>query len=165
MTADEDLLRGFAFEPGLDQWEAERHVPGWGGVLPVRIAAPSSGPSALQREVLRAVLASPHDFREEFARAVFDHYKAAVEGTFGYTEKGIDVTALRAPRLGEPAQIWQLLHGFALFLPALREGGTDIVFEIHLDCSWDADHGLCVLFRNGRAVTVAGQMDCRGDEV
>jgi hypothetical protein len=164
MSTDEELLRDFLFEPGLDWWEAERHVPCWGGSLPVRIAAPAAGPSARQIAVLRALLSHPGNVRGEVKRAVFDHYKAEVEGTWGYTEKGVDVTDLRAPRLQAPAEIWKLLRTFSVFIPALREGRTEIVFEIHLECSWDADHGLCVLFRDWRAAEVAGQTDCQGGE-
>ena len=86
----------FAFEPGLEQWDAEREVPGWSGILPIRIEAPASGPSRRQMDVLQAILAYPGDLRSEAERLIFDHYKRDVEGTTGYTERGIDVTHLRA---------------------------------------------------------------------
>jgi hypothetical protein len=105
MSTPEALLRGFTFEPGLDQWEAERQAPGWGGTLPVRIAAPAAGPSPRQVEVLRALLARPGDFRGEVEQAVFGYYKRHVEGTTGYFERGADVTALRAPGLRGPAEV------------------------------------------------------------
>jgi hypothetical protein len=102
MSTPEELLRGFTFEPGLDQWETERQVPCWGGTLPVRIAAPAGGPSPQQVEVLRAVLARPGDLRGEVEQAVFGYYKQNVEETTGYFERGADVTALRAADLHRP---------------------------------------------------------------
>src|SRR4051812_31322154 len=122
MNPDEALLQGFTFEPGLDHWEGERHVPCWGGLLPITIAAPAAGPSARQREVLRALLAHPGDLRGEVERAVFDHYRREVEGTTGYVERGADVTAEQAPRLRHPHGVWRLLHTFSVFVPASPPG-------------------------------------------
>ena len=61
--------------------------------------------------------------------------------------------------------MWRLLGSFSIFIPTLRADGSGIVFEVHLECSWDRDHGLCVLFRDWVAESVAGQTDCRGSDM
>src|SRR5262245_8637586 len=161
-TADE-LLSGFVFDPRLAWWEAERHVPCWGDTLPVQIAAPAGGPSPRQVAVVRAALTFPGDLRAAAEPALFEYYKREVEGTTGYVEGGVDVTAQRAPQLQNPSEVWGLLHDFRIYIPSLREGRSEIILELHAECSWDEDHGLCVLFRDWQAALVAGQMDCRGE--
>jgi hypothetical protein len=162
MAPSEQAPDGFLFEPGLGLWEGERFVPSWGGNLPVGMAAPAAGPSRRQRDVLEALLAYQGDLRGRVEEAVYAHYERHVEGTTGYFERGVDVTARRAPALRQANEVWALLSAPAVYIPAFRAGGTEVVFELHMDCAWDADHGLCVLIRGWRVVKVAGQSDCKG---
>jgi hypothetical protein len=162
MATSENSLHGFVFEPGLEMWEGERLVPFWGNAIPIRIAAPATGPSRRQREILAAILNYQGDLHSRIEEAVFAHYKQHVEGTTGYFERGVDVTAQRAPTLQRADEVWGLLSDRAIYIPAFRAEGSELVFELHMDCSWDKDHGLCVLIRAWQVAKVAGQMDCKG---
>src|ERR1700722_21021540 len=99
MVNFDDILPGFSFEPGLDLWEAELFVPFWGGSVPVRIGAPATGPSRRQAGILGEILNYQDDLRSRLEENLFGYYKQKVEGTTGYFERGVDVTAQRAPRL------------------------------------------------------------------
>jgi hypothetical protein len=158
----EGVLRSFAFEPGLDMWEAEVFVPFWGGPIPVRIAAPAGGPSRRQAQILEAILSYQGDLRSQIEESLFAYYKQKVEGTAGYFERGVDVTAQRAPKLHGSGEVWGLLSAIAVYIPACSAAANEAVFELHMDCSWDADHGLCVRIRDWRVAKIAGQMDCKG---
>src|SRR2546421_12900923 len=99
MVNFDDVLRCFSYEPGLDLWEAELFVPFWGEAVPVRIAAPAAGPSRHQADILGEILNYQDDLRSRVEGGLFAYYKQKVEGTTGYFERGVDVTAQRAPRL------------------------------------------------------------------
>jgi hypothetical protein len=149
------LLQSFTFEPRLDLWSGELNVPWWAGTLPARFEAPATGPSAEQAVIAAALIAYQGDVRAEMERAVFEHY----EDVLAYLDPR-DVREPNTPKLGGPQEIWRLLRDFEIFIPPRSKPG--LVFEMHLECSWDRDHGLCVLFREWIAVAVAGQMDCGG---
>jgi len=152
----DDLLVGFSFEPGLDWWEADVFVPLWGDRLPVRIAAPASGPSPRQRDTLRSVLRHPANLRPAVGEALRAYY----------TDEWECVTPSLgpAPPLGSADDVWPAMSAFALFIPDFRSPSGPVVFEVHMDSRWDEDHGLCVLFRDWAVAGVEGQTDCRGHE-
>src|SRR4051794_13858983 len=99
-------------------WEAELFVPFWGGTMPVRIAAPAGGPSRQQSQILGAILSYQGDLRSQIEMGLFAHYKQKVEGTKGYFERGVDVTAQRAPKLHASAEVWGLLSAMGVYVPA-----------------------------------------------
>ncbi len=162
MSDIESALRSFAFEPGLDMWEAEAFVPFWGGPVPVRSAAPAGGPPRGQSQIPGAILTYQGDLRSRIEESLFAYYKQKVEGTAGCFERGVDGTAQRAPKLHGPGEVWGLPSAIAVYIPACSAAENEAVFELHMDCSRDADHGLCVLTRDWRVAKIAGQMDCKG---
>jgi hypothetical protein len=129
----EGILRGFAFEPGLDMWEAGLFVPFWGGPIPTRIAAPAGGPSSRQSHILEGILSYPGDLHNQIEVSLFAYYKQKVEGTAGYFERGVDVTLQRAPKLHESGEVWGLLSAVAVYIPALFTSEDEAVFELHMD--------------------------------
>jgi hypothetical protein len=155
MSAD-DPLADFTFEPIIDWWEAELHVPLWGDRLTVRIAAPAGGPSPRQVATLRAVLGHRGDLRGAVAEALLAYYR---------DEWGCCTPSLGdAPELPSAEEVWPNVSSIELFIPAFRSEAGGVAFEFHMDTRWDEDHGLCVLFRDWSAVRVAGQTDCRGGD-
>lgn len=154
MSRADDLLAGFAFDPRGDWWEAELTVPLWCSRLPVRIDAPITGPSARQRETLRAVLAYREPLRGPVGEALWAHYR----DEWG----GVTPSIGAAPELRSADEVWAAMSAVSLFIPAFRSAVGGLVFELHMDSQWDEDHGLCVLIRDWEVLRVAGQMDCRG---
>ena len=157
MSSAHDPLTRFIFTPGLDWWEAELPVPLWGGQLPIQIAAPATGPSPRQVETLRAILGYPGDLRGTVAEALLALYR----DEWG----GVTPSLGQAPELRSADEVWAAMSQFALYIPAFKSAAGGVVFEVHMETKWDVDHGLCVLIRDWAVVRVAGQTDCRGDEV
>jgi hypothetical protein len=154
MTSTNNPLPAFAFDPMLGWWEAELHVPSWGGRLPVVIDAPATGPSPRQAETLRAILAHPGDLRGPVGAALLAHYR----DDWG----GVTPSLGPGPALRSADEAWAAMSAVTVYVPAFRSEAGEVAFEFHMDSRWDEDHGLCVLVRNWAVIRVAGQADCHG---
>jgi hypothetical protein len=155
MSSTEDLLDPFFYDEALDWWEAELLVPWWGSRLPVILDGSAAGPSPRQVATLQAVLAYPESLRGPIAEALLAHYR----DTWGCVTPSLG----RAPALSSADEVWTALSSFSLFIPEFRSELGGVVFEVHMESTWDEDHGLCVLFRDWAVVRVAGQTDCHGE--
>jgi len=156
MSSTTDPLAPFIFDPIMGWWQAELPVPFWGGSLPVSIDAPAAGPSPRQLATLRAVLAYTGSLREPVEEALLAHYN---------DERGCCTPLLGdAPPLGSADEVWPAMSGFGLHVPAFRSGAGPVAFELHMESTWDEEHGLGLLIRDWEVVSVAGQTDCQGED-
>jgi hypothetical protein len=62
------------------------------------------------------------------------------------------------PNLKKPADIWRLLSKPAIHVPYSKKKGPKLVM-IDFDCTWDDEHGVRVVIRDGRATRVTTQDD------
>jgi hypothetical protein len=150
------LLRDFRFiDP---DWCGTAHVPLWGGELDVYVRSDEGDRvTARQLRVLRAVLAHPDDLRPEFERALFDYYRAEVEGSYcAYDPGGQPVPGSGPPKLSHPAQVWKHIDGPDLYIPEVFRTRSAVEFELSFTCDCDPEHGLGVLYRDWKPVEFGG---------
>lgn len=111
-----------------------------------------------QLTVLRAVLQHPLDIRPAFQDALFEYYKAEIEGSYSAYDP---VARREIPNSGPPvltnsSQVWPLIDDPEMWIDWHFRTPTAIGFELTFNCDWDEEHGLGVQFSNWAAVKFGG---------
>lgn len=140
-------------------WEGKVVVPWWATKLEISIQVEEKQPSPEQIELLESIATYDKDLREEFIRKAFTYYKRNVYGTFAaYGENGEEIQDQLAPKLKQAAELWKLLETPKVVIPdqsIYRKPTFALLFE----CTWDAEHGFGVLYRNWKIVDIGQQGD------
>jgi hypothetical protein len=138
-------------------WHGYAFIPFWGSVLEVGLRPEDEDLSARQISTLRAVLGYPRDLRPTFERALFEYYQSDVDGSYcEYDENGNPVPGSGPPKLNRPADVWPLIDEPVIYIHGFFRTPSSIEFELSLNCLWDPEHGLGVLYRDWEPVEFGG---------
>jgi hypothetical protein len=125
-------------------WLAEK------GVIFIVHAGPA-GISDDQRKSLGFAYSLPHRSKTHVEEFLFTYYQSEV---FGTLTGGESIT----PRISRPAEIWSLVRTPGVEVPPDRKLRGSCVFVLSLECCWDPEHGLAIVFdENGAPVDIGGQ--------
>lgn len=61
--------------------------------------------------------------------------------------------------LNEPAQVWHFVQPIGISLARRPYGEKDMYLDISCECDWEEEHGLQLVFRQGRKLTRVSQID------
>jgi hypothetical protein len=142
-------------------WAGSAKAPALGTKVALRVAADLDDPeepTEHQRAAYAAVAPRVATLRPQVEKLIVSHYNAVKEN---YRD-GVLMTPARiarqVPDLKKPADIWRLLSKPAIHVPYAKRKGPKLVM-IDFDCTWDDEHGVRVVIRDGRATRVTTQDD------
>lgn len=101
--------------------------------------------------VARAFLSGDDRSLTEASQHVHDYYLDTVR------EAGQQGWVLPVPRITEPADVWAQV-GFGSEWHLERDHGF-VYVSVECECAWEPEHGLQLVFRDGRTVTKVGPYD------
>ncbi|HEX7303625.1 DUF6985 domain-containing protein [Lentzea sp.] len=101
---------------------------------------------------IRAFLALDRTALTAAAPAAFAYYRETYEA-FG---EGLD----DFPRIDGPDEVWDHVTFDRHVVSVLRDGeGTLVHISVECECSWEEEHGLQLVLREGKSVTRVGPYD------
>ena len=60
--------------------------------------------------------------------------------------------------------IWQFVYPYSIFVRRRHRRDRDIYIEIHCGCGWEIEHGLQIVFRQGKKITRVSAIDGHSTE-
>lgn len=126
------------------EWTLERQAFVGDYEVPIQVEpeAGSQDISPLQRQAVRDALALSPAALQASASAVVQNYEV-------YREMMGDA---EMPPLSDPMDVWNEVTPSSIAVPPHADEGVNVPsFLLLAECSWDAEHGLTVRFRNGIA--------------
>ena len=129
-------------------WECVRHIPFLDATLPVRIDPEQRGGyvSDKQRQVYQSMMRLPAATQALMEAPVFANYVTIRDAVEDDT----------MPDIAEAAQIWSHVDLRAILIPRHRTSKYSYFF-VEAECTWEPEHGLEVLFRDGAIFQVTQQ--------
>jgi Domain of unknown function (DUF6985) len=129
-------------------WECVRHVPFLDATLQVRIDPEQRGGdvSDKQRHVYQSIMRLPAATQTLMEAPIFANYLKIRDLVEDDT----------MPDIAEAAGIWSQLDLRAILIPRHRASKHSYFF-VEAECTWEPEHGLEVLFRDGGILQVTQQ--------
>ncbi|MES2792309.1 MAG: hypothetical protein V4719_22015 [Planctomycetota bacterium] len=137
-------------------WSGDVYVEFWFARMRVHLDklppgdySPVDGPPVdRQFEILDAIIQYRADFMTTLERALFRYYQESAYGEALIVSGGVDITDRAAPELHSPAEIWKLIRAPRISIPRLEDDSHDVLFLVIMNCTWNMEHGVCVVVRN-----------------
>jgi len=89
--------------------------------------------------------------RLKMSELVFRNYSDLLEAVGNDVEFQLDVNGVE--------DIWRFVHPFELYVSRRPYSDKDIYVLIHCSCDWEEEHGLQLVFRQGRQLTRVSDID------
>lgn len=129
-------------------WECARHIPFLDATLDVRVDPDLRGGDVTdkQRQVYRSIMQLPAATQTRMEGPIFANYLKIRE----------EVEDDTMPDIPAAAAIWSHLDLRAIHIPRHRASKHSYFF-VEAECTWEPEHGLEVLFRDGAILQVTQQ--------
>lgn len=88
--------------------------------------------------------------RLALSNLIFKNYADAYEA-FGEDEN--------IPKIEDEKDIWKYVYPQAIYVSRRDRCDKDIYIQIHCECKWESEHGLQIVFRQGKKVTRVSSID------
>jgi hypothetical protein len=62
-------------------------------------------------------------------------------------------------QIKNPVKIWNFIQPMGIFVTRRPYGDNDIFIDVSCDCEWEKEHGLQLVFRQGKKLTRVSQID------
>jgi hypothetical protein len=89
--------------------------------------------------------------REEAGERLFQNYKEFVDRV-GEEELSLSIS--------NPDEVWANVRPFEIFVSRRDRRDRDVYVQVTCDCSWEVEHGVQLVFRQGRELVYVS--DCNG---
>lgn len=109
--------------------------------------------SLVQKRLLETVIKLPKSTKDRLESMLILHYRNDVFGTLHGGE-------ILTPRLNDRSEIWGLISGPVICVPASDDISDNCKFSVAFECKWDPEHGIEVLFDSNDTPVEVG---CQGD--
>ncbi|WP_051452146.1 DUF6985 domain-containing protein [Actinospica robiniae] len=133
------------------EWYQSRPIPVpvlGGGEHTFTVEGYGDDPSPLQvHDAVSAFLGLDESVLKSSAQSIFEYY-LDVQSDVG-DEEGF-------PSISTPDEVWQHIVFGEL---SVGRDGAAVYVSVESECSWEPEHGLQIVFRDGRAVTKVGPFD------
>ena len=88
--------------------------------------------------------------REEISNLVFENYRNFVDAV-GEDEN--------LPQIEYAKNIWHFVYPQEIYIARGDSPDGDIYLQIHCECEWEIEHGLQIVFKQGKKVTRVSYID------
>lgn len=105
-------------------------------------------PGEMERAVT-SFLALPTDTRDKAAPYVFESYRQVMDAV-GPADAGPDITA--------PAEVWRHVRPTGVHVKRRSRDGK-VYVAVEAECTWEPEHGLQLVFRQGRELSRVSDQD------
>jgi hypothetical protein len=93
--------------------------------------------------------------RMEISHLVFKNYTEFIEAVGD--DKGL-------PKIQDEKDVWQFVYPDEIIVTRRHRLDNDIYLQIHCNCEWEIEHGLQIVFRQGKKITRVSSIDGHSTE-
>lgn len=132
-------------------WSGKHKVPWLSSTTSFLVDAKETGISEEQREAISFVYSLPRSTKKRVELYLFNYYQNDVFGSLSGGEKA-------TPKIASPDKIWKIVSKPGIDIPPDRKLSSECYFVLNLECVWDSEHGLALLFdRDAIPLDIGGQ--------
>ena len=132
-------------------WSGKHELPWMNANATFLVDASSHGIPERQRQIVSFVYSLPVSTKARVEAYLFEYYQQRV---YGSLNGGHAIT----PEIHKANEIWSLVSKPGIDIPPEKKISASRYFVLNLECLWDPEHGLAILFdSNASPVDVGGQ--------
>lgn len=68
------------------------------------------------------------------------------------------------PKIENEREVWQFIYPVEIIVTRRHRRDKDIYLQIHCNCEWEIEHGLQIVFRQGKKITRVSDVDGHSTE-
>jgi hypothetical protein len=144
--------------PSLGNLKEDPNIPGFWNSKPVKV--PFCSGKAIRFSVRTEGYPYPPDVEEAVANflALTEQDRLAASGrVFAHYRRMVDLTPEVDLGVNEAARVWEHVRPTGVSVDRYDEGDKAVYVRLVCQCDWDHEHGLQIVFRQGRTITLVGE--------
>lgn len=106
-------------------------------------------------EAVSNFLAKDKNYRLKISPLVFENYVEFVDAVDEYED---------IPKIESEEDIWRFVYPQEIIVSRRNRRDKDIYIQIHCNCEWEIEHGLQLVFRQGKKITRVSSIDGHSTE-
>lgn len=116
-----------------------------GKALPFVLKIEKEIDAALQEKIDSAVinfLSLNSEYRDSISGLVYENYNDTLE-----------IADIEPLEIEDESEIWNYVHPYVIYIDQRNRRDEDIYIQVTCHCDWDEEHGLQLVFRQGKKIT------------